>query len=98
MTPAGDGGMLDGGVEHIARLIAETGVAPAINQIEYHPYFQQPAASAFHLEQGIVTVAWSPLARGGELLRDGLDNEAMEALNALDEGARLGPDPATFGD
>jgi 2,5-diketo-D-gluconate reductase A len=56
--------------EHIARLLTETGVAPAINQIEYHPYFQQPAANVFHAEQGIVTEAWSPLARGGELLRD----------------------------
>jgi hypothetical protein len=56
--------------EHISRLVAETGVAPAINQIECHPYFQQPAASAFHVEQGIVTEAWSPIARGGKLLRD----------------------------
>jgi 2,5-diketo-D-gluconate reductase A len=49
---------------HLRRLFAETGVVPAVNQIELHPYLQQPALRAFHAEHGIVTEAWSPLAQG----------------------------------
>jgi diketogulonate reductase-like aldo/keto reductase len=56
--------------EHIARLQTETGVTPAVNQIELHPYFIQPAAREFHFEQGIVTQAWSPLGHGGDLLTE----------------------------
>lgn len=49
------------------RLIAETGVTPAVNQIELHPYFPQQHMRAVHARLGIVTEAWSPLARGGLL-------------------------------
>jgi 2,5-diketo-D-gluconate reductase A len=52
---------------HLRRLIDETGVVPAVNQIELHPYFPQPAMRAVHEELGIVTEAWSPLGRGGLL-------------------------------
>jgi 2,5-diketo-D-gluconate reductase A len=55
---------------HLERLLAETGVLPAINQVELHPYLAQPRLRAFHAEHGIVTEAWGPLARGGALLRD----------------------------
>ncbi|NIH88198.1 aldo/keto reductase [Amycolatopsis granulosa] len=54
-------------VPHLERLIAETEVVPAVNQIELHPGLQQPALRAFHAEHGIVTEAWSPLARGRQL-------------------------------
>jgi 2,5-diketo-D-gluconate reductase A len=49
--------------EHIERIVAETGVTPAINQIELHPRFQQRALRAFHAELGIVTQSWAPLGR-----------------------------------
>ncbi|MFB8388372.1 aldo/keto reductase [Microbacterium sp. NPDC055910] len=52
----------------IERLIAETGVTPAVNQIELHPYFPQATLRAFHAEHGIRTESWSPLARRTELL------------------------------
>jgi len=55
---------------HLERLAAETGVLPAINQVELHPYLAQSRLRAFHAEHGIVTEAWGPLARGGALLRD----------------------------
>ncbi|MEU7475878.1 aldo/keto reductase [Lentzea sp. NPDC042327] len=55
---------------HLRRLIDETGVVPAVNQIELHPYLQQAEVRAFHAEHGIVTEAWSPLGQGGELLKD----------------------------
>lgn len=51
--------------DHIERLVAETGVAPAVNQVEMHPYFQQTALRACHARHGVVTQAWSPFGGGG---------------------------------
>ncbi len=52
---------------HLERIVAETGVVPAINQVELHPYFQQAGLRHEHDELGIVTEAWSPLGQGLEL-------------------------------
>ena len=57
-------------VPHLQRLLDETGVVPAVNQIELHPYLTQDALRAFHGEHGIVTEAWSPIAKGN-ILDDG---------------------------
>uniref|UniRef100_A0AAU2AF99 Aldo/keto reductase n=1 Tax=Streptomyces sp. NBC_00093 TaxID=2975649 RepID=A0AAU2AF99_9ACTN len=54
--------------EHLDRLLAETSVIPAVNQIELHPHLQQHAAREYHAEQGIATEAWSPLGSGKGLL------------------------------
>lgn len=54
----------------LTRLIDETGVVPAVNQIELHPYFPQAAMRAFHAEHGIRTESWSPLAKRSELLTE----------------------------
>ncbi|CAL9579066.1 putative oxidoreductase_MSMEI_2347 [Streptomyces sp. enrichment culture] len=54
--------------EHLDRLIAETSVVPAVNQIELHPHLQQRAAREYHAAQGIATEAWSPLGQGKGLL------------------------------
>jgi 2,5-diketo-D-gluconate reductase A len=54
--------------EHLERLIAETSVIPAVDQIELHPHLQQHAAREYHAEQGIATEAWSPLGSGKGLL------------------------------
>ncbi|SDV46098.1 aldo/keto reductase [Chitinasiproducens palmae] len=48
----------------LQRLIDETGVVPAVNQIELNPLMQQPALRAFHRAHGIITECWSPLTRG----------------------------------
>lgn len=45
------------------RLVAETGVTPALNQIELHPRFQQRRLREAHARLGIVTEAWSPLGK-----------------------------------
>jgi 2,5-diketo-D-gluconate reductase A len=50
--------------DHLDRIVAETGVTPAVNQIELHPRLQQPELRAKHDQLGIVTEAWSPLAQG----------------------------------
>jgi len=49
---------------HLRRLIAETDVTPAVNQVELHPRFQQAGLRRDHDELGIVTESWSPLAQG----------------------------------
>ncbi len=49
---------------HLDRIIAATSVAPALNQIEVHPYFGNEAARAANANHGVATEAWSPIARG----------------------------------
>lgn len=54
---------------HVDRLLQETGVAPAVNQIELHPYFQQRGIRDHHARHGIVIQSYSPLGSGsGNLL------------------------------
>ena len=128
---------------HLERLIAETGETPVVNQVELHPRFPQAELRRLHAELGIVTTAWSPLARGAMLedpvieaiarehgrspaqvilrwhrqlgnavvvksvtparIRENLDvlgfelsDEQVEAISALDNATRIGPDPETF--
>jgi 2,5-diketo-D-gluconate reductase A len=130
-------------VAHLHRLIEHTAVAPAINQIELHPYFQQAELRRAHADMGIVTEAWSPLAQGLVLedpaivriaaahdkspaqivirwhLQLGnvvipksvtpariasnfdvfdfeLGDDEMAAIEELDAGRRIGPDPDRF--
>ncbi len=128
---------------HLERIIEETGVTPAVNQVELHPRFQQQGLRHEHAELGIATEAWSPLARG-EVLDDPvigeiaqahgktpgqvvirwhleigniviprsvtperieenfdvfgfqLSGSELEAIDRLDAGERIGPDPDTF--
>jgi 2,5-diketo-D-gluconate reductase A len=49
---------------HLDRLIEQCEITPAINQIELHPYFQNREAEEYNRRHGIVTEAWSPIARG----------------------------------
>jgi 2,5-diketo-D-gluconate reductase A len=49
---------------HIDRLIAETGIVPAVNQIELHPCFQQRDKRAYHKRHDIKLQSWSPLGPG----------------------------------
>lgn len=63
--------------EHLQAIISQTGMSPAVNQIELHPYLQQRDLVAFHDEHGIVTESWSPLARG-QLLGDPVLAEVAE--------------------
>jgi 2,5-diketo-D-gluconate reductase A len=128
---------------HLERIIAETGVTPVVNQIELHPYLQQPGLRREHADLGIVTEAWSPLAQGQVLddpalteiagrhgvtagqvvlrwhlqlgnvvfpksvtparIEENFDvfgftltADEMAAIEALDRGERIGPDPDTF--
>ncbi len=130
---------------HLQRILDDTGVIPAINQVELHPYLQQASLRRFHVQNGITTEAWSPIGQGKDLLADPvitriaekhgrspaqivirwhlqidnvvipksvtpsrirenfavddfeLDLDEVEAIEALDRGQRLGPDPDNFG-
>lgn len=65
--------------EMLARLIDETGVTPAVNQVELHPYFPQAKLRAFHAANGIRTESWSPLARRSELLTEQVVQDVASA-------------------
>ncbi|MFZ2014232.1 MAG: aldo/keto reductase [Nocardioides sp.] len=50
--------------DHLRRIVEETGVVPAVNQIEVHPYLTNEAARAANASYGVATEAWSPIAKG----------------------------------
>ena len=62
---------------HLERLVAETGVAPALNQIELHPRLQQGPLRAVHTAMGIVTQSWTPLGKG-----QSFDDPVIKAIAA----------------
>jgi diketogulonate reductase-like aldo/keto reductase len=71
-------------VAHLDRLVAETGVAPVVNQVELHPFFIQEDLLAQDTAAGIATQAWQPLARKTSLL-------AEPALAAIAAGHGVTP-------
>ncbi|GAB3056284.1 aldo/keto reductase [Salinicoccus sesuvii] len=72
--------------EHLDRIIDETGVTPATNQIERHPYFNNKALVETNRKYGIVTEAWSPFGRE---INDVLENETIKGI-----GEKYGKSPA----
>ncbi|HEY0215722.1 MAG TPA: aldo/keto reductase [Cellulomonas sp.] len=62
--------------EHLDRLLEATSVVPAVNQIEVHPYFRQPALLAKDAELGILSQAWSPIG-GITFYRDGAHGSTL---------------------
>jgi len=57
---------------HLDRLLAETDIVPAVNQIELNPYVTRSAQREYNARHGIVTGSWSPLGQGNELLSEPL--------------------------
>jgi len=49
---------------HLDRIVAETGVVPAVNQVEVHPFFGNEDVRAASARHGIAVEAWSPIAKG----------------------------------
>src|ERR1700760_232484 len=62
---------------HLTRLLDATEVVPAVNQVELHPYFQQPGVQAFNAGHGIATQAWSPIG-GITFYRDSGHTSTLE--------------------
>ncbi|MEO6826684.1 MAG: aldo/keto reductase [Microbacteriaceae bacterium] len=69
---------------HLDRLLAEATVTPVINQVELHPRLPQEKVREYGASHGIVTEAWSPLARGRLL-----ENDVLARI-----GAKHGKSPA----
>lgn len=65
----------------LRRLQAETGVVPAVNQVEMHPYFNQSQLRQVHEQLGVVTQAWSPLGRGTEVMEEKTLSRIAEERN-----------------
>jgi 2,5-diketo-D-gluconate reductase A len=66
--------------EHLERVHEATGEWPSVNQVELHPYFNQPALRAWHAERGIATESWGPLGqRTGSVLAEPAVTAAAEA-------------------
>lgn len=63
--------------EHLDRIIEATGVTPASNQVERHPYFTNKRVIEYNKEHGILTEAWSPFGRE---INDLLENETLASL------------------
>lgn len=49
--------------QHLHAVIEASGVTPAVNQVELHPYFPQQEMLRVHTDLGIQTEAWSPLGK-----------------------------------
>lgn len=56
--------------KHLAQLAACSGLVPAVNQIECHPYFTRQGLIDDCQQRGILPQAWSPFMRGGDVLED----------------------------
>jgi 2,5-diketo-D-gluconate reductase A len=79
--------------DHLARLLAETSVVPAVNQIEVHPYFRQSRLLEVHAEHGILSQAWSPIG-GITFYRDGSHGSTLEDPTIREIAAAHGRTPA----
>ncbi|GAA4819501.1 aldo/keto reductase [Nocardioides caeni] len=56
--------------DHLDRIVEATGVVPAVNQVEAHPYFTNDVARGATARHGAKVEAWSPLGQGGGELTD----------------------------
>ncbi|MFE5308650.1 aldo/keto reductase [Isoptericola sp. NPDC056605] len=79
--------------EHLDRLLAETSVVPAVNQVEVHPYFRQPDVLAADAAHGILTQAWSPIG-GITFYRDSGHTSTLQDPTILRLAEAHGATPA----
>ena len=64
---------------HLRRIIEDSGVTPAVNQVELHPRFPQARARAVHERLGIRTEAWSPMGKRRAPLEEAAVTAAVHA-------------------
>lgn len=79
--------------DHLDRLLAETRIVPAVNQIEVHPYFRQSDLLAYDAEHGILNQAWSPIG-GITFYRDGSTGSTLADPVVGEIAAAHGKTPA----
>ncbi|GAA1246428.1 aldo/keto reductase [Janibacter melonis] len=76
----------------LERLMVETSVVPAVNQIQLHPYYTQPDWQAANHEHGILTQCWSPI--GGAYTYNGNEKNPFTEPVLLDLGKKYSKTPA----
>lgn len=76
----------------LQRLLSETDVVPAVNQIQLHPYYTQPEWQAENAKHGIVTQCWSPIA--GAYTYNGNERNPFEEPALVELGRKYGKTPA----
>ncbi|HEX6460323.1 MAG TPA: aldo/keto reductase [Thermoleophilaceae bacterium] len=80
-------------VGHLKTLLDRVTVVPAVNQIEFHPYFAQREVQRFGAEHGILTQAWSPIG-GVTFYRDGSRGSTLDEPVIGDIASGHGKTPA----
>jgi diketogulonate reductase-like aldo/keto reductase len=81
-------GVSNFGTSHLKALIDQTGIVPAVNQVELHPLFNQLDLRRENARLGIATESWSPLGgsrargAGSDATRDPLEHPTVRALAA----------------
>lgn len=73
----------------LEKIISESGVVPAVNQIELHPHFPQAEMRELHGELGIQTESWTPLARQRSVLQNPVIVAVSDAHNVTPAQAVL---------
>ena len=79
--------------DDLARLLEQTSVVPAVNQIEVHPYFRQSELLAVDAAHGILSQAWSPIG-GITFYRDGSHGSTLQDPTIGEIAAAHGKTPA----
>ncbi|WP_144713284.1 aldo/keto reductase [Curtobacterium pusillum] len=64
---------------HLASLLEQTDIIPALNQVELHPYFTQPDVQRADAQHGILTQAWSPI--GGITFYPGWGDQRVSVMD-----------------
>ena len=77
---------------HLDALMETATVTPAINQVELHPYFTQPAVQAADAARGVVTQAWSPI--GGITFYRESNGSVLDDTTLAEIAAAHGKTPA----
>jgi len=78
--------------EELDRLLAETSIVPAVNQIQLHPYYTQPEWRAVNDKHGIITQCWSPIA--GAYTYNGNEKNPFTEPTLVELGQKYGKTPA----
>jgi len=78
--------------EELDRLIAETSIVPAVNQIQLHPYYTQPEWRAANEKHGVLTQCWSPIA--GAYTYNGNEKNPFEEPVLVALGEKYSKTPA----
>ena len=63
--------------DHLDRIVEETGVVPVVNQVEVHPFLTNEAVRSANARHGVLTEAWSPIAKGSVV-----DDETIAGIAA----------------